>query len=217
MNVVLFLLENPNVGVVNSMDTRVPMHLRPPSTSKSEESMYPEDLAHYSTSTQRGHEHHRLPVGRRRLPRLRHPQQPRPRGEPPLRPWPRLRVLLLRLHLVRRRALGRRRRGRPERRRRAGRLRPPHLDRLRGRGASIPELDPDARTRCWARSRSAASTPSSSQQNGPPEVLDTWAGNQALFNLYMAQSLPELSAGTPAVRQVGTSDETGSSGRSAFP
>jgi hypothetical protein len=45
--VVLWLLQNPNVSVVNSMDTRVPMHLRPPSTSKSEERMYPEDLRHY--------------------------------------------------------------------------------------------------------------------------------------------------------------------------
>jgi hypothetical protein len=44
---VLWLLSNPNVSVVNSMDTRVPMHLRPPSTSKSEERMYPEDLRHY--------------------------------------------------------------------------------------------------------------------------------------------------------------------------
>ena len=45
--VVLFVLENPNIGVANSMDTRVPMHLRPPSTSRSEERMYPEDLALY--------------------------------------------------------------------------------------------------------------------------------------------------------------------------
>ena len=46
-SVVLWLLANPNVSVVNSMDTRVPMHLRPPSTSKSEERMYPEDLRYY--------------------------------------------------------------------------------------------------------------------------------------------------------------------------
>ncbi len=44
---VLWLLEHPNVSVVNSMDTRVPMHLRPPSTSRSEDRMYPEDLALY--------------------------------------------------------------------------------------------------------------------------------------------------------------------------
>jgi hypothetical protein len=45
--VVLFLLSHPNVYVVNSMDTSVPMHLRPPSTSSSEERMYPEDLEWY--------------------------------------------------------------------------------------------------------------------------------------------------------------------------
>jgi hypothetical protein len=46
---VLWLLEHPNVSVVNSMDTRVPMHLRPPSTSRSAERIYPEDLAFYVT------------------------------------------------------------------------------------------------------------------------------------------------------------------------
>jgi hypothetical protein len=45
--VVLFLLSHPNVYVVNSMDTSVPMHLRPPSTSSSTDRMYPEDLAWY--------------------------------------------------------------------------------------------------------------------------------------------------------------------------
>ena len=42
-----FLMTHPNIDVVNSMDTRVPMHLRPPSTSPSEERMYPEDLKWY--------------------------------------------------------------------------------------------------------------------------------------------------------------------------
>ncbi len=45
--VVSFLLTHPNVYVVNSMDTSVPMHLRPPSTSASEDRMYPEDLSWY--------------------------------------------------------------------------------------------------------------------------------------------------------------------------
>ena len=45
--VVIFLLSHPNVYVVNSMDTSVPMHLRPPSTSPSEERMFPEDLKWY--------------------------------------------------------------------------------------------------------------------------------------------------------------------------
>jgi hypothetical protein len=29
-------------------------------------------------------------------------------------------------------------------------------------------------------------------QNGPPEVLEQWARNQAMFNLYMATSLPRV-------------------------
>lgn len=45
--VVLFLLQHPHVSVVNSMDTSVPMHLRAPSTSKGEESMFPADLKIY--------------------------------------------------------------------------------------------------------------------------------------------------------------------------
>ncbi|HYA49117.1 MAG TPA: M14 family metallopeptidase [Burkholderiales bacterium] len=45
--VVLFLLDHPNVSAVQTMDTSVPMHLRPPSTSRSEESMLPQDLKIY--------------------------------------------------------------------------------------------------------------------------------------------------------------------------
>lgn len=52
--VVSFLLANPHIYIVNSMDTRVPMHLRPPSTSKSEERMYPEDLKWYKHFDQLG-------------------------------------------------------------------------------------------------------------------------------------------------------------------
>ena len=45
--VVTFLLENPNIYIVNSMDTSVPMHLRPPSTAPSS-AMFPEDLKWYT-------------------------------------------------------------------------------------------------------------------------------------------------------------------------
>jgi hypothetical protein len=56
-SVVLWLLEHPNVSVVNSMDTRVPMHLRPPSTSRSAERMYPEDLRYYERFDTIGQRH----------------------------------------------------------------------------------------------------------------------------------------------------------------
>ena len=52
--VVTFLLSHPNVYMVNSMDTSVPMHLRPPSTSPSEERMFPEDLKWYKTFDELG-------------------------------------------------------------------------------------------------------------------------------------------------------------------
>lgn len=43
-SVVMWMLTHPNIAVVNSMDTSGPFHLRGPSTSGSEERMYPEDL-----------------------------------------------------------------------------------------------------------------------------------------------------------------------------
>lgn len=42
-----FLLEHPNVSVVQTMDTTVPMLLHGPSTSRKTESMFPEDLKIY--------------------------------------------------------------------------------------------------------------------------------------------------------------------------
>ncbi len=46
-SVAMWMLTHPNISVVNSMDTSVPMHLRPPSTSRSAERMFPEDLQYY--------------------------------------------------------------------------------------------------------------------------------------------------------------------------
>ncbi|MGV8105758.1 MAG: M14 family metallopeptidase [Mesotoga sp.] len=43
----LWMVTHPNISVVNSQDTSVPMHLRPPSTSKADESMYYTDNAYY--------------------------------------------------------------------------------------------------------------------------------------------------------------------------
>ena len=53
-SLVVFVLEHPNISVMNTMDTTVPMHLRPPSTSPSEERMYPEDLALYKHFDEKG-------------------------------------------------------------------------------------------------------------------------------------------------------------------
>lgn len=45
MAVFLWLMRHPNVAIVQSLDTAVPMILRGPSVSKSEETMFPDDLA----------------------------------------------------------------------------------------------------------------------------------------------------------------------------
>lgn len=53
-SVVVFLLQHPNVSIGQTMDTTVPMHLRPPSTSRSEESMFEEDLKLYKYFDEQG-------------------------------------------------------------------------------------------------------------------------------------------------------------------
>jgi hypothetical protein len=206
MNVVLFLLENPNVGVVNSMDTRVPMHLRPPSTSKSEESMYPEDLAHYIHFDSVGMSITDYPWAGDVYHTYATRNNPDREGSPLFGHGPDFGYFYY------------------------GSIW--YGDELWD-GGSVGDLNGDGEQDdfdrlIWIDSVAGGRpyqnwTPTTHpelgevevggfhpkffSQNGPPEVLDTWAGNQALFNLYMAQSLPELSAGTPAVRQVGTSDE----------
>jgi hypothetical protein len=52
--VFLFLLSHPNVAIVQSLDTAVPMILRGPSTSRSEESMFPADLDLIKAFDQKG-------------------------------------------------------------------------------------------------------------------------------------------------------------------
>jgi hypothetical protein len=49
-----FLLEHPNVSVVQTMDTSVPMLLHGPSTSRMSESMFPEDMKIYQYFDEKG-------------------------------------------------------------------------------------------------------------------------------------------------------------------
>ncbi len=114
-----FLIRHPNVGVAQSLDTTVPMILRGPSTSKSEESAVPEDLEILRKFDQKGMEITGYPWagdtycvyanrgrgGRRAAARRGRPAALRPRAG--------LRLPLLRRHLVRRRDLERRPLARP--------------------------------------------------------------------------------------------------------
>jgi hypothetical protein len=204
-NVVLFLLENPNVGGVNSMDTRVPMHLRPPSTSRGEESMFPEDLALYL---------HMDSVG---VSITGYPwagdvyydyatRGARQTGNPLFGHGPDFGYFFY------------------------GAIW--YGDELWD-GGQVPDLNGDGVVDeldrlIWSDSVTGGRAfkdwtpfnhptlgeveiggwhPKFWAQNGPPEVLGEWAGNQALFNLYMAQSLPELAVGAVAVRETGRTDD----------
>lgn len=55
-SVVLFLLHHPNIGAGQSLDTKGPMILRGPSTSRSEESILEEDLKYFLYFDKRGAE-----------------------------------------------------------------------------------------------------------------------------------------------------------------
>jgi hypothetical protein len=52
--VFLFLLQHPNISVVQTMDTTVPMLLHGPSTSRMSESMFPEDMKIYQHFDEEG-------------------------------------------------------------------------------------------------------------------------------------------------------------------
>jgi hypothetical protein len=45
-------------------------------------------------------------------------------------------------------------------------------------------------------------------QNGPPQVLEQWARNQAMFNLYMAQSLPRIEITDATIAPVASGADT---------
>ena len=209
--VVLFVLENPNIGVANSMDTRVPMHLRPPSTSRSEERMYPEDLELYEHFDSVGLSITNYPwagdVYWTYATRGDEPDEAE--GNPLFGHGPDFGYFYY------------------------GAIW--YGDELWD-GGNVGDVngdgdEDDLDRLIWADSVAADRGyagpfkdwtafqhpehgeveiggwhPKFFSQNGPPEVLERWAGNQARFNLYMAQSLPQLGADSARVRRVRTED-----------
>lgn len=202
---VMFTLQNPHISVVNSMDTRVPMHLRPPSTSKSEERMYPDDLRHYL---------HFDSVGLRitgypwagdvyHTYATRNDTTGRATGSPLFGHGPDFGYFYY------------------------GAIW--YGDELWD-GGTVEDLNGDGvkddfDRLIWIDSLNAGRSfikwtktkhpvhgdvevggwhPKFFSQNGPPEVLEKWARNQALFNLEMAFALPELELVDVQVKQVAT-------------
>ena len=148
--------------------------------------MFPADLELIREIRREGPRDHRLSVGRGHLRRLcdarrRQPDHRRSAAaDAALRPRAGLRLLLVRRGVVRQRDLERRalrglRQGRPVRRLGSAALErrePRRQGRLQG-------VDAPSRTRRSATSRSAASTRSSTRRTRPPDLLETWARNEA--------------------------------------
>jgi len=206
-NVVLFLLENPNIGVVNSMDTRVPMHLRPPSTSRGEESMFPEDLALYLHFDSVGIGITGYPWAGDVYFDYATRNNPEGTGSPLFGHGPDFGYFYL------------------------GAIW--YGDELWD-GGQVGDLNGDGVVDDLDRLIFADSVtggrafvdwtpfdhptlgeveiggwhPKFFSQNGPPEVLEKWAANQALFNLYLARSLPDLEAMEPRLERISSEPDS---------
>lgn len=206
-SVVLFVLENPNIAVANSMDTRVPMHLRPPSTSRSEERMYPEDLALYEHFDSAGLSFTNYPwagdVYWTYATRGDDPEEAE--GNPLFGHGPDFGYFYLGAIWYGDELWDGGRVGDVN-----GDGEDDDLDRLIWQDSVAAGRDYPMPFAEWTEVEHPEHGtievggwhPKFFSQNGPPEVLEQWARNQALFNLYMARSLPDVSAELAGVRRV---------------
>jgi hypothetical protein len=208
--VVLFALENPNIGVANSMDTRVPMHLRPPSTSRSEERMYPEDLALYEHFDSVGLTITDYPWAGDVYYTYATRNNPDGQGSPLFGHGPDFGYFYYGSIWYGDELWDGGNVGDVN-----GDGEEDDLDRLIWADSVAADRDYHAPFKAWTTFQHPEHGeveiggwhPKFFSQNGPPEVLERWAENQARFNLYMARSLPELAADEARVRRVGADDD----------
>ncbi|UCF18681.1 MAG: peptidase [Gemmatimonadota bacterium] len=212
---VLWLLTHPHVSVANSMDTRVPMHLRPPSTSRSAERMFPEDLAYYEYFDSLGlgitnypwagdvYETYmtRVPID----PMTGDPNLPRPLfGHGPDFGYFYYGAIWYGDELWN-----------------GGRMRDYNDDGLYDEVDALIWDDEENGGRGFREWKEfehpdlgpveiGGFHPKFFSQNGPPELLEHWIGVQALFNLEMAKHLPQIDDVTVEVETTGRwADSTG--------
>jgi hypothetical protein len=195
--VVLWVLTHPNIGVANTMDTAVPMHLRPPSTCEETECMFPSDLKLYQHFDSVGLRITKYPWAGDvyRTYNTRVPVNPftgdstRPAplfGHSPDFGYFFVGAIWYGDELWNG--------GRERDYNRNGSIEPVEVLRY---------CDEEFRGTCfkaWTRFAHpqlgaveiGGYNPKFYSQNGPPQVMERWARNQAMFNLYMAQSLPQI-------------------------
>jgi hypothetical protein len=195
--VVMWLLTHPNVGVANSMDTSVPMHLRGPSVCEETECMHRADLAIYKHMDSVGLSFTKYPWAGDvyRTYNTRTPVNPftgdstRPSplfGHGPDWGYAYYGAVWYGDEIWH-----------------GGREKDYDGDGDIEAFEVLRYCDEAFKGTCfkpWTKFQHPALgeveiggyNPKFFSQNGPPEVLEKWAGNQAMFNLYMAKSLPRV-------------------------
>lgn len=203
--VVMWMLTHPNVGVANTMDTSVPMHLRPPSTCEETECMFPSDLALYQYFDSVGLSitgypwagdvyrkyNTRIPVN----PFTGDTARPQPLfGHSPDFGYFHLGAIWYGDELWN-----------------GGRERDYNGNGIVEQIEVLRYCDEAFNGTCfkpWTKFQHpvlgeveiGGFNPKFFSQNGPPQVLEKWARNQAMFNFYMARSLPQIEITDARVR-----------------
>lgn len=202
--VVLWVLTHPNVAVANSMDTAVPMHLRGPSTCEQTECMFPSDLKLFQHFDSVGLSITKYPwagdvyrtYATRGGPNPITGEEPQPEplfGHGPDYGYFQLGTIWYGDELWN-----------------GGRERDYNNDGRIDQYEVLRYCDEEFGGTCYQRWTKALHpvhgevevggfNPKFFSQNGPPQVIEKWARNQAMFNLYLAQSLPQVEITNVAV------------------
>jgi hypothetical protein len=206
-SVVLFVLSHPNIAVANSMDTSVPMHLRPPSTCEEQECMFPSDLKWYQHFDSVGLSFTKYPWAGNVYRTYATRGGVNPVTGDSLRPQalfghgPDFGYFYVGTIWYGDEIWNG---GREKDYDKNGRIENWEVLRY---------CDEDFGGKCFSPWKKfphpqlgeveiGGYNPKFWSQNGPPEVLEKWAKNQAMFNLYMSNSLPQVEITNVAVAAV---------------
>jgi hypothetical protein len=207
--VVMWVLTHPNIGVANTMDTAVPMHLRPPSTCDETECMFPSDRALYQHFDSVGLSLTRYPWAGDvyRTYNTRIPVNPvtgdSTRPEPLFGHSPDFGYFYVGAIWYGDELWN------------GGRERDYDADGVVEPWEVLRYCDEQLGGKCFKRWTKyqhptlgeieiGGFNPKFYIQNGPPELMERWARNQAMFNLYMAQSLPKVEIVTASIAALST-------------
>ena len=212
-SVVLWVLTHPNIAVANSMDTAVPMHLRGPSTCEETECMFPSDLKWYRHFDSAGVARTGYPwagdvfrtYNTRGItnPATGDTLQPQPLfGHGPDFGYFHIGTIWYGDELWN-----------------GGRERDYDGNGRIENWEVLRYCDEQFGGTCfkpWKKMQHASLgevevggfNPKFFSQNGPPQVMEKWARNQAMFNLYLAQSLPQMEILNVAASKIAASKDS---------